>query len=267
MQNQELNLRYECIYAASGIFAAPHRIVGRCHPFVVMICVRRGMYCCRTADALYEIAPGQTILIPEFIKNDVHMPCDSELSWAFLRARQDQQDVFHGYDRPLVFDGSVSKTLEQAARQLVALKSCDNAAGTAGRDAQVALIVHTVLSHTVPAAASEAYSWEIWRQEVSSYILKHLREKPCLSQLAAHFCMSVSGFSHRFTACFHRSAVDYWINEKIHASVAMLMESRTVKSIATELCFYDEYHYSRMFKKYMGLSPDHYRKTQISFVP
>jgi len=73
--------------------------------------------------------------------------------------------------------------------------------------------------------------------------------------------MSISRFSHVFKETFNESPITYLTNRKIERAKALLIESDfLIKEIANSLGYDDAYYFSRIFKKYVGKSPEDYRK-------
>ena len=50
-------------------------------------------------------------------------------------------------------------------------------------------------------------------------------------------------------------------------NIALKSENAKLKEIAEEYGFYDEFHLSKVFKKYTGISPKDYRLNNISIIP
>lgn len=81
-----------------------------------------------------------------------------------------------------------------------------------------------------------------------------------LNALAAHSHLSVSHFSSLFRERTGFSPVEYFNHLKIQYSCQQLaFTAKPIKEIAAELSFSDQYYFSRIFSKYMGMSPSEYR--------
>ncbi|WMJ22813.1 AraC family transcriptional regulator [Paludicola sp. MB14-C6] len=57
------------------------------------------------------------------------------------------------------------------------------------------------------------------------------------------------------------SISDYRINQRINQSKTMLLQHRCVKQVAIDLGYFDEYAFSKQFKKYVGVSPREFIRT------
>jgi len=65
----------------------------------------------------------------------------------------------------------------------------------------------------------------------------------------------------RFKACTGLTALQYYHRLKIESARHLLEHtSDPVYMIAQRLCFWDEFHFSKVFKRYMGVSPGNYRR-------
>lgn len=82
-----------------------------------------------------------------------------------------------------------------------------------------------------------------------------------LKSLADLCGYSVSHYSMVFKKKTSRSPIEYFINLKIQRACQMLdFTDLSIKEISLELAFEDQFYFSRIFKKVMGVSPFDYRK-------
>ncbi|MBI4976842.1 MAG: helix-turn-helix transcriptional regulator [Spirochaetes bacterium] len=77
--------------------------------------------------------------------------------------------------------------------------------------------------------------------------------------------MSVSTFKRLFYRECGMSLKEYQLRRRIADASAMIASSpkKTFHDIALSLGFYDEFHFSRMFKKFTGMDPRAYRNTAL----
>lgn len=95
----------------------------------------------------------------------------------------------------------------------------------------------------------------------TAYMLENLDKPLQLENFAGHAGLSVSHFSELFRSQTGQSPMAFFIHLKIRHACRMLDLSReTVKSIAFRTGYRDQYYFSRVFKKVMGISPGKYRE-------
>ena len=72
--------------------------------------------------------------------------------------------------------------------------------------------------------------------------------------------LSASHFSSLFRKATGMSPMDYFIHLKLQKACLLLYSSSIkIKDVALAVGYEDPYYFSRLFKKYLKLSPDQYR--------
>jgi len=97
-------------------------------------------------------------------------------------------------------------------------------------------------------------------ERILEFLEQHYREHFSLQQLAEHFHCSQSTLTHKFRETYHESIWDRLQKIRIEQSMSMLYRSATLKEIAFESGFVNEFYYSKIFKKVIGCAPGIYRK-------
>jgi len=88
----------------------------------------------------------------------------------------------------------------------------------------------------------------------------NLSEKLNLNDLAVMTNLSASHFSSLFRKRTGMSPLDYFIHLKLQEACLLLLTTEIkVKDIASELGYDDQYYFSRLFSRYMKVSPLKYR--------
>ncbi|NII25489.1 AraC family transcriptional regulator [Pseudoflavitalea sp. X16] len=89
---------------------------------------------------------------------------------------------------------------------------------------------------------------------------KNINRNISLNEFAAFSHLSVSHFSSLFRIRTGFSPVEYFNHLKIqHACQALAFTAKAIKEIADELGFSDQYYFSRIFSRFMGMAPSEYR--------
>ncbi|MGN1451772.1 MAG: helix-turn-helix domain-containing protein [Eubacteriales bacterium] len=81
-------------------------------------------------------------------------------------------------------------------------------------------------------------------------------------EMASLLYVSARTFRNRFKDAFHKSFTQYQMEAKLE-KVCLILKTypeMQIKEIAANFGFYDEFHLSKVFKRYYGVSPSQYRK-------
>ncbi|MDD9267315.1 AraC family transcriptional regulator [Paenibacillus sp. GCM10023248] len=117
-----------------------------------------------------------------------------------------------------------------------------------------------LLAREQSAAPDSRYS-EL--NQILIYIHRHIDQALRIEELIERSGMSRTAFFTRFRAVTGQPPGDYILNLKIEsARVSLETTNFSVKEIAAQLQFYDEFHFSKLFKRKYGLSPSAYRDTR-----
>jgi len=93
-----------------------------------------------------------------------------------------------------------------------------------------------------------------------AFMKKNIASNYSLQDLATQQCLSVTHYSRLFRAKTGRSPNKYFSELKIQKSCQYLYFSDlNIKEICAEIGFLDQYYFSRLFKKVMGIAPAIYK--------
>lgn len=97
-------------------------------------------------------------------------------------------------------------------------------------------------------------------KDTTVYMQEHLNDKLTVENMAEKNNLSTSHFSSLFRKSTGMSPMDYFIHLKIQKACVMLSSSEIkIKDIAITIGYDDPFHFSRLFKKNMKVSPHQYR--------
>lgn len=98
--------------------------------------------------------------------------------------------------------------------------------------------------------------------DVSNYIQHHLSEPITTEEIAKHLFLSRSRLSVKFKQEAGITLNDYILSEKIEEAKRLLRYSgKSMLSISLYLGFSSQSHFSRVFKKYAGMTPNEYKES------
>jgi AraC-like DNA-binding protein len=94
-----------------------------------------------------------------------------------------------------------------------------------------------------------------------NYIDRHFSENICMSDVAEVCDINVKYMASLFKRYSDNTPHEYLMKIKLNKAANMLLNtSLTIKNIAGQIGLLDQYHFSRNFKQYYGLSPKRYRQ-------
>lgn len=97
-----------------------------------------------------------------------------------------------------------------------------------------------------------------------NFMLEHLTKKLKLDEIASETGLSASHYSRLFQTRTGHSPIDYFIQLKIQNACRLLGNSGwTIADVSREMGFDDQFYFSRVFHKVMGMSPVEYRKRGV----
>jgi AraC family transcriptional regulator len=100
--------------------------------------------------------------------------------------------------------------------------------------------------------------------EVAAVIDRDFRETLSLAGLAARVRLHPVHLARIFRGRYHRSVGEYLHGRRVQAaSQAMLETNRSIAEIAADCGFFDQSHFTRVFKSVTGATPSEYRKRVI----
>jgi len=92
------------------------------------------------------------------------------------------------------------------------------------------------------------------------FMRENIHRQVTLSDLAKAAGLSVSHYCALFKKKTMQSPLSLYTSMKIQRACQMLQNrDHTIKSIAYTLGFFDQYHFSKVFKQVMGISPKHFK--------
>ena len=99
------------------------------------------------------------------------------------------------------------------------------------------------------------------KNEIIQYIKEHYKDKIVLEDIAKKFGYSVGHLCRKFKEETGDSIVNYIIKYRISTAMRLLFEHRelSIEEVALEVGFNDVQYFTKIFKKYVGMTPGQYR--------
>ena len=98
-------------------------------------------------------------------------------------------------------------------------------------------------------------------QQIMHYMETHYKEKISLDQIAANMYLSSFYISKIFKSETGDTPINYLISLRMQKARELLDENpeQSIQAVAMAVGYEDAYHFSKLFKKYFGLSPLYYK--------
>lgn len=95
---------------------------------------------------------------------------------------------------------------------------------------------------------------------ITDYLNEHFTEPLTLKKISEEFFISESSLSHAFKKETGLSPMQYVMQRRIGQAQSLLVETLlAIQEIEFQLGFSDSAHFSKLFKKYVGVTPKEYR--------
>lgn len=126
---------------------------------------------------------------------------------------------------------------------------------------QLLAAFHNGISDTCQPKASDDWKNAI-AAEAADYVRANIFTHIRLADIAQCVCMSADHLNAVFKAQTGKTIMQYHEECRTEAGKCLLTDGkRSINSIAAELGYYDQYHFSKAFKKATGLSPSALRRS------
>lgn len=95
----------------------------------------------------------------------------------------------------------------------------------------------------------------------STWMINHYSERITVEEVAEHVGLSTSQLNRRFHASYQMPPSEYLQRVRIHEASRLLADlDGPVGEIAISVGFYDQAHFTRTFRRFVGMTPLEFRK-------
>jgi AraC-like DNA-binding protein len=117
-----------------------------------------------------------------------------------------------------------------------------------------------------PLEGAEALAFDSYQQS-RQYIAEHFLELRALQQISRQCHVTGAHLCRLFRRYDHLSPYQYLLRLKMNAAAERLAQPGTlVKQVAEEVGFTDPFHFSRVFKSVLGISPVEFRRLHYNIL-
>lgn len=101
--------------------------------------------------------------------------------------------------------------------------------------------------------------------EINSYIENNIYDKFCLDELSKMANINKYGFAKKFKASSGMTPMNYILMKKIFSCKNVIDSNSELTQIAYQYNFTDMAHFSKTFKRFIGISPKKYQASLVEF--
>lgn len=234
--------------------------------YYMMTYVRKGSAKLRVGDHIYEIAPGTVIFIPTLLEHDQYKDSDEEtefLWWHFTYKIQNLIDIVPFFQIPYIYPLQNRESFERVFDEFMQAATRE--------DYIPNIILHKAKSlellYLLMDNAFQGVDATDFRHLPHSFLTLLLRivtkpEDPLsLTGIARDMHMNPTYVSNHFKALFGKPPIALHRELKIAKAKSLLeTQEMNITEISQSLGFNDIQTFTRLFKKYTGISPSQYMR-------
>ena len=235
-----------------------------CVDNILIYCLRgKGWYIIK--DKRYEVGVNQFFILPA-TKEYVRYGADQEDPWTIYWVHfsgRDMDTFNHSFGiglfdgpRPIAFNEKGLQLWDSMYQNLEMGYSKDNLSNIN------LCLYHLIATFLFPDKHQDGKQQEAKNMvnETISCMRKDVSARLTIEDMARKNHLSASHFSSLFRKATGMSPMDYFIHLKLQKACLLLYSGDIkIKDVALAVGYEDPYYFSRLFKKYLKLSPDQYR--------
>lgn len=234
--------------------------------FYMMTYIRKGSAKLKVEGKVYHLHPGTVIFIPPHLKHDQYKDSDEEtefLWWHFTYSIHHVVDVLPFLQIPYIYSLKNHKKFEEVFDELMLSMSREGHLPTIILQKAKSLeLLYLLLDNALGSVRTVVENQQ--SHSFLSILLKIVTQPEAslsLANLAAELHMNPTYISNHFKQIFGKPPIQLHRKIKIEKAKSLLeMREMNVTEISEMLGFNDIQTFTRLFKKYTGISPRQYQE-------
>lgn len=209
-----------------------------------------------------RVGPEEVLCMPDGVLHRIDLVTPQAVStWCHLElALPNAVDLTLLLQPPLVFRGPAALEICHIVRDLAGLRKVQGFQDVLTRQVLLWNLAQQLLHDRASPASSRLDHINRLRPAMDQMKANLHRELP-VAMLAQRIDLSVSQFYACFKAALGCSPITWMRRQRMAvAQRLLLITSEPIQRIAARCGYSDPYHFSRLFRRYTGRSPSHWRK-------
>jgi AraC-like DNA-binding protein len=264
-----INSKRQVSYANQNSF-----IIGMNHPDRIMeehdlVYIIEGSWQIYQNDTPYMVQAGDVILLHAGQHHYGVKPCEPNTKTMYIHVSADKNDYFGNAD----FSGEKSSSMEintlvhcqinTSVKRLFGDIISAYWSDTPTKESKISAMFQLLLCELYELKDSESFSDMKISEKVIQIIHSNPQEFFTAKELAERLFVSERTLRNKFIKAYNQTIYQYQIETKLEKSRQLLKDFPKMKlhELAVNLGFYDEFHFSKSFKKRYDVSPTKYKNS------
>lgn len=265
---QELDKRN---YPDSAIFAQCEKVINPdTHTYTEFCFCVHGNFVLHLGDKAVPMMQGDVAVIePGVLHNELPVKnCEYQAIWVVMDLNRtvvhlsgkNKQDTYFTVDgHSLIPDYECVRLLKSITGELKGKQVCLYELIKNDINRLSIVILRSILSEQKQKDASSQWKLEVVKQ-VQNYIECNYAMHLQLRDISQRVCISINYLNTMFKAVMGKTIMQYLEEYRLDRAKHLLQNtSESINQISIQLGYYDQYHFSKIFKKSIGCSPSQFR--------
>lgn len=269
LRNMLANLELDLLVSHYSQVTPQWRDIDYCPDYSKLYFITGGTGWIKIDGKEYYPEPGQLVLMPENVVQSYSVSEGQPYQkyWCHFNARIGHMEAFRQLRVPYLCKVSDYGRIEKIFAELVQYANSEEVcSGLLAKVKMMELLSYYLLELAEGQAGQETIALRnrpasSWLQPLLQYITDHLDRDLNIQELAEQVCLHPNYFIRMFKEQMGVPPIQYILRVKMEKAQELLVQTEeSVSEVARQVGFQDYFHFSKQFKKLVGMAPTEYRK-------